>query len=550
MIRELRIRDFAIIRDLEVCFQPGLNVLTGETGAGKSIIIDALGIALGERAYSEMIRSGCDSAAVQVYFETKDTPPILEELAIGGGDGIVLRRVISTSSGKSRAFLNDTMVGVQTLSDLGRDLVDIHGQHEHQSLLSSQNQLRMLDEAAGLVTERKLVGAMFAQVQSAKEKLAGIGSGLEEKNRRREFLTFQIEEITSAGPEPGEDAKLEEEKKILSHMLRLRELMESAYSLIYGAENSALEGLSGAKNALEEAASIDPEAGQPLEFIRQALPYLEEAAMFLRSKKDSYEPDPDRLAQVEERLELIKKLRKKYGGSIEEILEFMERAQAELSEIIDEGENSEKLEKELKELEKQLNEASEALSAKRKKFAAGAEMAITLILKELALEKAVFSVEFSRTVPRGDGADKIEFLFNANPGEALKPLGKVASGGELSRLMLALKSAMRSNGVPVLVFDEVDAGIGGKTAWNVAIKLKELARTHQVLCITHEPQIAGAAGAHFVIEKEASEEGTKVIIREVKGGARQEEVARMLGGKLTDASLRHAKELIERGFLL
>ncbi len=551
MIRELRIKDFAIIRDLDICFSEGLNVLTGETGAGKSIIVDALGIALGGRAYAGMIRSGCEAATVQVYFETEDRPPVLENLAIGedNGNAMVLRRIISASSGKNRAFLNDVMVGVQALSELGKDLVDIHGQHEHQSLLSPQNQLRMLDEAAGLSAERKLVSSLYEQAAGAREKLARIGSGLEEKNRKREQLSFQIEEIGSAQLTAGEDLKLEEEKNILIHLVRLRELMESAYALIYGADGSAIEDLSRAKNALQEAASIDPQAGQPLEFISQALPLLDEAAMFLRSKKDSYEPDPDRLAQVEERLELIKKLKKKYGGTIEDVLGQMDRARAELAGLLEEGESAVNIEKELKETETRLARAAEALSSKRKKFALEAQKAVTRIMKELALEKAQFKIEFSGCETGPGGADRIEFLFNANPGEGLRPLHKVASGGELSRLMLAIKSAMRSKGVPVLVFDEVDAGIGGKTAWNVARKLKELAGSHQVLCITHEPQIAGAADTHFVIEKEAGPEGTKVIIKEVRDGARQEEVARMLGGKLTDASLRHAKELIERGFL-
>ncbi len=551
MIRELRIRDFAIIKELDICFSEGLNVLTGETGAGKSIIVDALGVALGGRAGSGMIRTGCESASVQAFFETEDRPQVLADLAIGedGGSGVVIRRIISATSGRNRAFLNDVMVGVQTLSELGRDLVDIHGQNEHQSLLSPQNQLKMLDEAAGLFAQRKLVGSLFAQAAQAREKLAGIGADIEEKNRRRELLSFQADEIGAAALVPGEDAKLEEEKNILLHLGRLRELMESAFALIYGAEGSAIEGLSRAKKALDEASLIDPQAAQPAEFILQAMPFLEEAAMFLRSKKDSYEPDPDRLSQVEERLETIKKLKKKYGGSIEEALARMERAQAELAGLLEEGESAGKLERELEETEAKLAGAAEALSAKRKMFALEAEKAITAIMKELALEKARFRIEFSSCETGPAGADRVEFLFSANPGEQLRPLHKVASGGELSRLMLAIKSAMRSKGVPVLVFDEVDAGIGGKTAWNVARKLRELAGSHQVLCITHEPQIAGAADTHFVIEKEAGADSTKVIIKEVSGRARQEEVARMLGGKLTEASLRHAKELIERGFL-
>ncbi|MDA8326998.1 MAG: DNA repair protein RecN [Nitrospiraceae bacterium] len=561
MLRELRIKNFAIIREISVSFSEGLTVLTGETGAGKSIIVDALGVALGGRASQEMIRTGSDSALVEVFFEGdppdgahRKNPSLLDGLGIGdsGFGGIIFRRIISAVPGKSRAYLNDSMTGVQTLSELGRDLVDIHGQHEHQSLLSPHNQMSMLDEAAGLAEERMQVGALYARTKEAGEKLARIRSDRQNTAQKQDLIAFQCREIESAGLAAGEDAALEEQRNILSHQARLRELMESAYSLLYQSEGAALEGLQKARAALNEAAAIDPGAGQTLEFIGQAMPLLEEAAMLLRSNRDRYEPDPQRLSEIEERLELIKRLKKKYGGSIEEALSFLERARSELDRMTSDGENESALEKEFHDLDAKLLAAAASLSAKRKKFAPGAEKVVSLALKDLALEKSQFRIELSRAETGPEGSDKVEFLFSANPGEGLKPLNKVASGGELSRLMLAIKSALRSRGVPVLVFDEVDAGIGGKTAWNVAQKLKELARGHQVLCVTHQPQLAGAADAHFAIEKEflPSDGGTSVIIRELKGGPRTEEIARMLSGKLSDASLKHAKELIERGLSL
>ncbi|MDA8087266.1 MAG: DNA repair protein RecN [Nitrospiraceae bacterium] len=562
MLRELRIRDFAIIRELRVSFSEGLTVLTGETGAGKSIIVDALGLALGGRASQEMIRSGSDSATVEVFFDldSMDGPQgrfaLLDELGIwddvSASGGIILRRVISSTPGRSRAYLNDSMTGVQTLSELGRDLVDIHGQHDHQSLLSPQSQMKILDDSAGLSEERMLVGALYARARQAREKLEAARSSRGQIAQKRDLLAFQCQEIESAGLKAGEDAAIGEEINILSNQTRLRELMETSYSLLYESEGAALENLQKARAALNEAASIDPRAGQPLEFIGQALPLLEESAMLLRSGRDRYEPDPERLADLEERLELLKRLKKKYGGSIEEVALFLERTRRELDQMTLDAENEAALEREVRELDAKLLAAAESLSAKREKFARNAEKAVGLALRDLALEKAQFRIDMSRGEIGPDGFDRMDFLFNANPGDGLKPLGKVASGGELSRLMLAIKSALRSKGVPVLVFDEVDAGIGGKTSWNVAGKLKELARTHQVLCITHQPQIAGAAGTHFTIEKEFSPRGreTSVIIRQLDGGARLEEIARMLSGKLSDVSLKHAKELIERGLSL
>ncbi len=564
MLRELRIRDFAIIKEIEVSFREGLTVFTGETGAGKSIIVDALGVVLGGRASQDMIGPGNGTAAIEALFDAvpgtgsvepgpagtsppETGLPFMPDDAMGGEDGLILRRVISANSGKNRAYLNGSLTGVQTLSQVGANLVDIHGQHEHQSLLSTQSQLRILDEAAGLLEERKLTGALYAGAAAKRERLALMRSDLRQTAQRRELLSFQCGEIESAGVSAGEDVCLEEEKSVLSNQARLRELMETAYSLLYQSEGAALERLEKAAAALKEAKETDPRAEEPLQFISSAMPLLEEAALFLRSNRDRYEPDPERLAGVEERLELLKMLKKKYGGSIGEVMDYLRRAREELARMTSEGENEAALEKELEGLDAKLIESAERLSDKRKKFARNAEKAVGNALKGLALEKAQFRIDISRGQAGPDGFDRAEFLFNANPGGELRPLNRVASGGELSRLMLAIKSALGGRGVPVLVFDEVDAGIGGKTAWNVAAKLKELSRAHQVLCVTHQPQIAGAADVHFSVEKKISGGSTNVIIRELAGEARTEEIARMLSGKLTDVSLKHARELIERG---
>ncbi|MDA8169475.1 MAG: DNA repair protein RecN [Nitrospiraceae bacterium] len=547
MLRELRIRNFAIIGELPVQFDRGLTVLTGETGAGKSIIVDALGVALGGRAYSEMIKTGSDSAVVEVFFEC-GPHPLLDRLGIEQDGGIIFRRIISSASGKNRAYINNTLVSAQTLSEAGKDLVDIHGQHEHQGLLSPQNQLLILDQSAGIQLEKERFSAFFGEVKAIEERLEALKESLRERARTRDLLSFQAEEILAAELSPGEEEKLAAEKKMLCGMARLKELAESVYMLLYGSEGAVSEGLSKARAALGEMASIDMNAREPLQMLESASPLIEEAVRYVRSAREDYELDPERLNHVEERLELIGKLRKKYGASIEEILGFLENAQAELKKLDSIEEDSAALEKEFSQKKAKLLDAALALSKKREKAAAEAEKAVTSILKGLALENAEFRIELARAEQPGpDGMDRTEFLFNANPGEGLKPLAKVASGGELSRLMLAIKSAMRGQDVPVLIFDEVDAGIGGKAAVNVAARLRELAKTHQVLCISHLPQIASAGDNHLLVEKTLAKNGTSVSIRRLAAGEREEEIARMLGGKITGASIKHARELIERG---
>lgn len=543
MLRELRIKDFAIIDELAVSFERGLNVLTGETGAGKSIIVDALGLALGEKAYAEMVKTGKESAVVEAYFEGEKSPA-LDDLGIPQEEGIILRRVLF-SSGKSRAYINDNMVNVQTLHSAGGNLVDIHGQHEHQSLLDPRNQLRILDNAAGLAPEKERFAALFEEVRAMRERLKALKDAQRERAQGQDLLSFQAREIEASGLSPGEEESLLEERKILSNLTRLREFMEQAYTLLYGGEGSASETLSKAKAALEDIAAIDHEASEPLSLLSSAMPLVEEAAMFVRAGRERYEMDPERLGRVEERIELIRKLKKKYGETIEEILGYGERAQEELDALSHFEESAAELEQALIEKERGLLEKAMALSEKRKKAAREAELSVGATLKSLAMPNAVFGIEIRETEPGPEGVDRAEFVFTANPGEALKPLSKTASGGELSRLMLAIKGAMKEREIPVLVFDEVDAGIGGRTAANVASRLREISRTHQVLCITHLPQIASAADAHFSVLKKEKKDGVKVILKKVDGAEREEEIARMLGGKLTGVSLKHAKELIQ-----
>ncbi|MDP2168457.1 MAG: DNA repair protein RecN [Thermodesulfovibrionales bacterium] len=553
MLRELRVKDFAIIDMLTLRLGPGLNVLTGETGAGKSIIIGALGIALGERAYSEMIKTGSASASVEAYFEAAGSPlfepahrPGLEAMGIEAGEGIILRRDIP-SSGKGRAYVNDTMVSVQSLSEIGRRLVDIHGQHEHQSLLQGENQMSLLDIYGKLEPEREKVRGLFAGVQAMKKRLEDLKSGSRERAQRVDLLKFQAGEIEAAGLSPGEKTSLEEEKAVLLNISRLKEFSEAAYEAVYGSEGSCSENLSAAISKLKEMSSIDHAASEPLGMLESALPLVQEASSSLRAARDRYNLDPARLTEVDDRLDLIKTLMRKYGDTVEAVLEYKDKIQKELQAAESSDEDKEAIEAELREKEEALIKSAGALSEKRKKAAGEIEMKIGLVLRELALEKADFRIDVKEAGLSSSGADAVEFMFSANPGEALKPLAKVASGGELSRIMLAVKGVLRdADDIPVLIFDEVDAGIGGKTADNVARKLKDLSRGRQVICISHLPQIASAADSHLLIEKKEIKGRVNVTIKKLSGGERKEEIARMLSGKVTEASLRHAGELMER----
>jgi DNA repair protein RecN (Recombination protein N) len=545
MLKELRVKNFAIIDELSLTFGPGLNILTGETGAGKSIIIGALGITLGQRAYTEMIKTGSKEALVEAYFEMP-RHPLLDRLGIDSSGGVIIRRNIS-AAGKARAYINDTMVNVQTLAELGKTLVDIHGQHDHQSLLSTDNQMRLLDHYGRLEGERAAVAAMFEEVQKLRRRVEEIRQNARERAQRLDLLRFQINEIESASVTDGEDDRLEEQRQILSNLNRLNELIESSYGLLYSDEGSCLEKLSTAESNLKEMASIDQGVSGMLETLKQAVPLVEDAALSIRDLRDRYDMDPGRLAETEDRLELIKGLKRKYGDTVGAVLKYGEDAAKEAKAIEHSDETAEALQKEMEEKEARLREAASALSEKRKTASGRLQKAIKEVFEGLALEKSDFSVSLQGTPISSAGIDALEFLFSANRGEDPKPLGKVASGGELSRIMLAIKSVMRGvDDIPVLVFDEVDAGIGGKTAQNVARKLKDISCDRQVLCITHLPQIASLAQSHYLIEKGIKNNKVYVNVKEISGRPRQEEIARMLSGSVTETSLEHAREIIER----
>lgn len=545
MLLQLRIKDFAIIDDLTISLEPGLNVFTGETGTGKSIIIGAFGLALGERAQNDMIRTGKIETIVEAFFDLT-AHPILERLSIPSDDGIILRRNLS-SSGKSKAYINDIMINIQTLFEIGQSLVDIHSQHEHQSLLSTENQRAMLDAYGKHQAERSTLEKLFHEVIAMRNELSRLKSGIKDKAHRIDLLRFQINEIGSAELKTGEKETLMEKRSILSNLAKLNELTDAAYSILHSGDGSLSEKLSSAITILREVSLIDHGSKEILELLESARPLIEDASASLRGYRDRYDIDPDQLDTIEDRLDLIKRLEKKYAEGIESILRYMDNAEEELKKLTLSDENLKDMENTLIAKEKTLYGLADNLSGKRKKSAERLEASAKAALKELAMEKAEFRADVKPAHLSSTGIDIVEFLFTANMGEPPKPLNRVASGGELSRIMLALKETLAEvDMIPVLIFDEVDAGIGGRTAESVGICLKKLSKRHQVLCITHLPQIAAMADHHILIEKVQKKDGVFVKVKGLSTKEREEEIARMLSGKITDISIKHARELIER----
>lgn len=552
MLKELRVKNLAIIEDLTINFEKGLNILTGETGAGKSIIVDALGLALGNRAQSDLLKTGEKEAVVQAYFEL-DNYNSLPDLGLDVSEGLVLRRILS-SNGKSRAYINDSMVTMQALSEIGKSLVDIHSQHEHQSLLTAAKQRTLLDSYGKLQSDAEKVESLFREMQTLQNECSELSEKIKERAQRLDLLKFQINEINVSSLTPNEKEELEEEKMILANQTKLNELTATAYALLYESEGSCSESLSRVISQLREILAIDSSIEDTLQLLESAKPLIDDASINMRGYRERYDFEPGRLDTVEDRLELIKRLERKYGNAIDAILKYKDEAEEEMKGLEMSDEKLLSIEKDLSLKETALQKAALTLSEKRKRTASKIENLIIENLRELAMANAEFRIEVKQETVDNDkylvglhGIDRIEFLFSANPGEPLKPLSKIISGGELSRVMLALKSILAEvDNVPVLIFDEVDAGIGGKTAGSVGKKLDLISKKHQLLCITHLPQIAKHGEYHLKIEKKNKNNKTFVDVKELSGKERQDEIARMLSGDLTEASLKHAEELLER----
>ncbi len=561
MLRELHIKNLAIIDDVTVEFGQGLNVLTGETGSGKSVIIDALCLALGERASSDMIRSGEKEAVVEAFFDipeklfTETTRSLLRDMGIDTGEGLLMKRIL-TSQGKSRAYINSSMVNIQTLSDISRNIIDVHGQYEHQSLLSPDSQIELLDAYGALLKERQQIADLYESQSALKRQIAGLIEKEKERAQRLDMLGFQIKEIAAADLSAGEEESFEKEVAILGSAGRLAELANQAYELLYSSETACMANLSNILDSVKQISDIDTRADDSVKSVKDALPLLEETAYFLRDYKDSLDFDPGRLEHIQERLELIRALKKKYGSDIKEIIEYKEKAEREFHDLEHSEERLVELNAELEILKNTVTEKAHSLSKKRKAVAKKIEQHVIKELAELSMSDTRFSIRFDHEA--GDdttdglklnarGIDEVIYLISPNAGEDLKPLSKTASGGELSRIMLALKSILaKGDKIPVLVFDEIDAGIGGKAAETVGQKLKSLSVRHQEICVTHLPQIASYADNHLKIEKKIRGRRTVVDIRKIEKDERTEEIARMLSGDGSEVSIKHAEEMLKQ----
>jgi DNA repair protein RecN (Recombination protein N) len=545
-------------------FTAGLNVFTGETGAGKSIVVDALNLALGERASADLIRTGCQEAVVEAAFElngqaTKEVRDLLGEQGIEmeAGEDLIVRRVLA-ASGKNKVYINGSLANLATLSTLGATLADIHGQHEHQSLLSLERQMEMLDSFGCLDALRETLSQAYRRLQDIRKEFAELEAGERGRAQREDMLRFQKNEIEASQLKPGEDEALANEQKLLANSEKIAGLSRAADEALYSADHAALTGLKKAVTSLREIAAIDSRLAPVLELCEAGRAQIEEAAREVSAYAEKVEFDPDRLEQIGDRLDLIQKLKKKYGGTIEEVIVFGERAAAELERMERSTEEIARLQKEVQTIKSGLTSQAQQLTKKRGLAAQDLEKKIEAELAQLGMKKTVFTVKITQEAgedtldnhklgPRG--ADRVEFLISPNPGEEPKPLAKTASGGELSRIMLALKTILvEGDPIPTLVFDEVDAGIGGAVAEEVGKKLKRVAAKRQVFCITHLPQIASMAASHYGVSKSVKKDRTSTEVKLLDKQERVDEIARMLGGKtITDATITHAQEMIARG---
>ena len=563
MLRELRIENFALIDELALELGPGLIALTGETGAGKSIIVDALNAALGERVTSEAIRGGAQSARIEAVFDLDDAPAAraaADATGIAGDGGVVLARTVS--SGRSYYRINGEQANMSDLRAIGEHLADIHGQHEHQSLIHERNHRQLLDAFGGpahqeLVTAYREVFGRLREARRTRERLA-----TDERTRaqRLDLLRFQVQEIDEAGLSSEEDAELAAERERLLHFERLRTGCVEAFEALSDESTGALEALRRAAEIIEELAEIDAALRESAGALIEAVERAGDAARDLRGYLEAMAEDPERIDQVEARLALIGGLRRKYGDSVREILAHRDEAAREVTELEGDEHSAEEIERRIAELEREAGESAEGLSAARRELAEALAARVEEELRPLGMEQARFEVQIEADADEGGlpdsegrrwaadagGIDRVRFMLSANPGEELRPLSKVASGGELSRVALTFKSICAAGSeVPTIVFDEIDANIGGRTAAAVAEKLVAVAARAQVLCITHLPQIACMADRQISVSKGVEGGRTIVGVRELAGDERVAEIARMMGDRDPARTAReHAAQML------
>lgn len=564
-LKSLRIKNIGVISDLDVEFGPGLNILTGETGAGKSMVLSALNLVLGGRAEPDMIKTGADNAVAEAVFDAAHFKPTVEamtEIGISPDEGeLVVRRTL-LKEGKNRAFVNGSPISLGELKTAGETMVDIHGQHDHQSLLNKDTHLDWLDAYLSLETEREMTESAYQNVRRLDASLKELTKKHEDAAAQKEFLTFKVEELEKAALKEDEEKSLEAEHRLLAASDKIRETGGKFFQDFYEADSSVLSRVENAAKDMEKLKGVDPFFAQYAELLKEMGAKISDAAREINSFCSGVENSPARMEEVESRLALLEKLKRKYKTDLNGLLKTYADAKADLGSLETTAEDKEKIEAELKSARTELLERARTLHKNRMDGIAFFKKEVQKELADLNMAGAVFEVWVGlepdmkagleltgvkrKIFPHGFG--EFQFLISANEGQAPKPLTKIASGGEISRVMLALKTAVgKIQPVPVLVFDEIDVGIGGKTADLVGEKLKQLSKNCQIICITHLPQIARQADNHFVVEKKGVKGETAVVIRALDQNGRIEEVARMGAGKVvTEAARELAKEMIKR----
>ena len=552
MLVELLVENYAVVERVRVRFHAGLNLLTGETGSGKSIVVDALGLLFGGRASADMVRSDAERARVSGIFEAPRSAALREILDAAGVDAedgeILIEREI-LAGGKSRAFAASRPVTAALLRQIAPFLGDIHGQHEQQRLFSADAQLEMLDDFGETGAERAQTASLFAEWRRVKRELEELERSEQERLRSMDLWSFQRNEIDGARLKPGEDVELENERRVQKNVARLQESANAAYSALYDSANSAATQMRTALKRVEELCRIDGSLQPVADALKPAEIAVDEASSALRDYLDRLEADPDRLENIEARLAQMDRLKRKYGSSIDEILAFLEDVRSKIGSVESAGERRTSLAAEVERLSKEYEAAAARLTKLRREAAQRLARAVERELASLAMQKTTFELRLEKADWSERGADRVQFLISANPGEEPRPLERIASGGELSRVALALKTCLQqpaASGAPLtLVFDEIDAGIGGAVAESVGRRLKKLAASNQVLCVTHLAQVAGFADHHYVVEKREVKGRTQAEIEELSAEQRKREIGRMLSGeRVTAEALKHAEQLI------
>ena len=565
MLSRLSIKNFAIIDDIQISFKDGFSVLTGETGAGKSIILEAVNLLLGSRASADLIRSNCETAELEAFFKIDqncNAAKVLENQGIDNSEGLIIRRVI-TSTGRSRLFINSRQSTLELLKQVTKNLAGISSQHAHQGLLKEENHLDILDEFAGTLNLKHEVKTLYKKIIPLKNQISELTQALEKQKKEQDFLRFQIDEIENANIEPNEDDYLGKRRQSLLNASKTFEIVNSGVHEIHDNEGSIIEKLSFLRNNFEKASSTEEDLEKIAQQLSSILFDLQDIIQRLRDFSSSIDLDPSSLEQTDQRIDLIARLKRKYGGSLDALFSEYKALKNKLADTA-QMENLIKICKnDIQKSLKQIQAKSEKLSSLRKKAGENLSNFAIKELKTLEMAKAKLKVAFAFHISKDindittldqkkigpDGIDKVSFLLSPNPGEALKPLVKIASGGELSRIVLALKAVLsKNNSLETLIFDEVDAGIGGAVSEKLGLKLQQLSKKHQIICITHLAQIAKYAENQFKISKKIVKDRTFTNIVPLNTQhERVEEIARMIAGKdITKATLNHAKELLDK----